>query len=202
MIIAPRNVGIYIILGISTHFHPLIDERGFYTLDGKHRLFIMPFQGSRLDDDMLPDNDDDVADNDDVKDDVPNNSEGRDKVPNEERTQQYSAAQEVVRKRRRRRRRRRTMWQLSFPVTDQNEATKLNQMTPSQIKEEVYRRCQHWHEPFPCLLLNTPLTTIWSTSLLDRDPDVFIQHRALLEKHGRLPSRVVLLGDAVSILFP
>jgi salicylate hydroxylase len=44
-------LGIMIILGISKDFfHPLLDERGFYTLDGDHRLFTMPFEGSRLDD--------------------------------------------------------------------------------------------------------------------------------------------------------
>ncbi len=44
-------LGIMIILGITTDFfHPLLDERGFYTLDGNHRLFTMPFEGSRLDD--------------------------------------------------------------------------------------------------------------------------------------------------------
>ena len=47
----PRHLGIFLILGISNHFHSHIDERGFYTLDGAHRLFIMPFQGSRLLDD-------------------------------------------------------------------------------------------------------------------------------------------------------
>lgn len=43
--------GIMIILGITSDFyHPLLDERGFYTLDGKHRLFTMPFEGSKIDD--------------------------------------------------------------------------------------------------------------------------------------------------------
>ncbi len=43
--------GIMIVLGITKDFfHPLLDERGFYTLDGKHRLFTMPFEGSRISD--------------------------------------------------------------------------------------------------------------------------------------------------------
>ena len=41
-------LGIFIILGISDFHHPLLDERGFYTVDGNHRLFTMPFEGSRL----------------------------------------------------------------------------------------------------------------------------------------------------------
>jgi 2-polyprenyl-6-methoxyphenol hydroxylase-like FAD-dependent oxidoreductase len=37
-------MGICVILGLSTLSHPLIDRRGFYVLDGIHRLFVMPFQ--------------------------------------------------------------------------------------------------------------------------------------------------------------
>ena len=44
-------LGIMIVLGITDNFfHPLLDERGFYTLDGINRLFTMPYAGSRLDD--------------------------------------------------------------------------------------------------------------------------------------------------------
>ena len=46
-------LGIMIVLGITNNFyHPLLDERGFYTLDGNNRLFTMPFEGSKLDDAM------------------------------------------------------------------------------------------------------------------------------------------------------
>ena len=41
-------LGIFIILGISDFHHPLLDERGFYTVDGNHRLFTMPYEGSCL----------------------------------------------------------------------------------------------------------------------------------------------------------
>ena len=37
-------IGISVIIGISTAHHPLINEQGFYVLDGKHRLFTMPFR--------------------------------------------------------------------------------------------------------------------------------------------------------------
>jgi len=43
-------LGIFIILGIADFCHPLLDERGFYTLDGNHRLFTMPYEGCRVDD--------------------------------------------------------------------------------------------------------------------------------------------------------
>ena len=46
-------LGIMIVLGITNNFyHPLLDERGFYTLDGSNRLFTMPFEGNKLDDAM------------------------------------------------------------------------------------------------------------------------------------------------------
>jgi 2-polyprenyl-6-methoxyphenol hydroxylase-like FAD-dependent oxidoreductase len=43
-----RNLEIMIILGIADFCDPLLDERGFYTLDGTHRLFTMPYEGSKL----------------------------------------------------------------------------------------------------------------------------------------------------------
>lgn len=42
-------LGIFIILGIAEFCHPLLDERGFYSLDGTHRLFTMPYAGTKLD---------------------------------------------------------------------------------------------------------------------------------------------------------
>eukprot|EP00546_Thalassionema_frauenfeldii_P021359 CAMPEP_0178904082 /NCGR_PEP_ID=MMETSP0786-20121207/5505_1 /TAXON_ID=186022 /ORGANISM="Thalassionema frauenfeldii, Strain CCMP 1798" /LENGTH=573 /DNA_ID=CAMNT_0020575505 /DNA_START=58 /DNA_END=1780 /DNA_ORIENTATION=+ len=41
---------VYHNIGISNFHHSLLDERGFYTLDGNHRLFTMPFEGCRIDD--------------------------------------------------------------------------------------------------------------------------------------------------------
>ena len=37
-------IGVSVIIGISTAQHPLINQQGFYVLDGRHRLFTMPFQ--------------------------------------------------------------------------------------------------------------------------------------------------------------
>jgi len=46
-----QYIGIMLINGITLGFHhPLLDERGFYTVDGENRLFTMPFEGSYVDD--------------------------------------------------------------------------------------------------------------------------------------------------------
>ena len=39
-----RYVGVVIVLGVSTHAHPLLSNQGFYTVDGTHRLFTMPYE--------------------------------------------------------------------------------------------------------------------------------------------------------------
>ena len=108
--VAPEYLGVFIIIGISNYLHPLIDERGYYTLDGNHRLFIMPFAGSRL--------------------------------------------QEQPR---------RTMWQLSYPIPDREEALRLSKIDSGQLQQEVLKRCDGWHEPFPEMVRHTPLSTIWGT---------------------------------------
>lgn len=36
-------VGVAVVVGLSTHRHPLIERQGFYVLDGRARLFTMPF---------------------------------------------------------------------------------------------------------------------------------------------------------------
>jgi len=42
----PKPLHVMLILGITDNFHhPLLTERGFYVLDGKHRLFTMPYEG-------------------------------------------------------------------------------------------------------------------------------------------------------------
>jgi 2-polyprenyl-6-methoxyphenol hydroxylase-like FAD-dependent oxidoreductase len=43
-----KYLGVSVILGLSTLKHPLINQRGFYVLDGVNRLFTMPFQEEDL----------------------------------------------------------------------------------------------------------------------------------------------------------
>jgi 2-polyprenyl-6-methoxyphenol hydroxylase-like FAD-dependent oxidoreductase len=39
-----RSLGVVLVMGISTLHHKLLHEQGFYTVDGTHRLFTMPFE--------------------------------------------------------------------------------------------------------------------------------------------------------------
>jgi 2-polyprenyl-6-methoxyphenol hydroxylase-like FAD-dependent oxidoreductase len=39
-----RSLGVVLVMGISTLHHTLLHEQGFYTVDGIHRLFTMPFE--------------------------------------------------------------------------------------------------------------------------------------------------------------
>mmetsp|Transcript_3176 Transcript_3176/g.4744 ORF Transcript_3176/g.4744 Transcript_3176/m.4744 type:complete len:642 (-) Transcript_3176:117-2042(-) len=46
-----QYIGVMLINGITSGLHhPLLDERGFYTVDGENRLFTMPFEGSNAED--------------------------------------------------------------------------------------------------------------------------------------------------------
>lgn len=38
-----RNVGVSVVVGLSTYRHSLLDRQGFYVIDGATRLFTMPF---------------------------------------------------------------------------------------------------------------------------------------------------------------
>ena len=87
------------------------------------------------------------------------------------------------------------MWQLSFPVSDRSEAADLRRLSNTEeMRREVLRRCGHFHEPFPDMVRDTPVLTIWGMPLLDRS---LLRHRASLEVHRRLSSCVVLVRDAV-----
>jgi 2-polyprenyl-6-methoxyphenol hydroxylase-like FAD-dependent oxidoreductase len=135
-----RHMGVRLVLGISDFSHPLLDERGFYTLDGTHRLFTMPYESSR-----------------------------------------YSSSTE---------KKNRTMWQLSFQTPDE-EYRNSSSLDPHGLQQDVFKRCQSWHDPVLEMIRATPLSTIWGTDLMDRDPNELLQ---LVQKNH---PRLVVLGDAL-----
>ena len=147
----PHYLGIFIILGITNTFHPLIDERGFYTLDGTHRLFIMPFEGSRIEDARIA-----AAAKAVAAAHCENKTDGESDGINTAIASSKNVENHPPK-------RRRTMWQLSFPVLDRKEAQRMSILPPKELQKEVMRRCGQWHEPFPQMVTETPLNTIWGT---------------------------------------
>jgi len=173
-------LGIMIVLGITKDFfHPLLDERGFYTLDGNHRLFTMPFEGSRICD---------------VE------KYGRRFIgSDEDRRQQNEFGSS--------RHTRRYMWQLSFNL-DYKQAHVLARDGPQRLLAEVLSRTEGWHIPVHDMIRSTPLDTIWGTPLMDRDPSAILNRINDLYKLGKTKEekdrmiRTVVCGDAVHAMSP
>lgn len=84
------------------------------------------------------------------------------------------------------------MWQLSFPMSEQ-EAKALSAQGAQALKEEACRRTQ-WHDPIPQILMATPEAHISGYPVYDRE----LLHSALLEK-GK---QVTLIGDAAHPMSP
>ena len=84
------------------------------------------------------------------------------------------------------------MWQLSFPMTE-NEARALSAKGPQALKEEALRRCQ-WHEPIPQILSATSATEVSGYPVYDRAP---LQPEALAKR-----KKVTLIGDAAHPMSP
>ncbi|MCC9074389.1 FAD-dependent monooxygenase [Flavobacterium sp. F-65] len=84
------------------------------------------------------------------------------------------------------------MWQLSFPMSEE-EAKTLSIQGTQALKEEACRRTQ-WHEPIPQILAATPETQISGYPVYDRE----LLSTKLLEKAGQ----VTLIGDAAHPMSP
>ncbi|OXA74129.1 monooxygenase [Flavobacterium aquidurense] len=84
------------------------------------------------------------------------------------------------------------MWQLSFPMTE-DEAKTLSAQGLKALKEEACRRTQ-WHSPIPEILLATPEAQISGYPVYDRE----LLRSELLEKNGQ----ITLIGDAAHPMSP
>eukprot|EP00533_Pseudo-nitzschia_delicatissima_P005204 CAMPEP_0116104258 /NCGR_PEP_ID=MMETSP0327-20121206/14351_1 /TAXON_ID=44447 /ORGANISM="Pseudo-nitzschia delicatissima, Strain B596" /LENGTH=762 /DNA_ID=CAMNT_0003596481 /DNA_START=115 /DNA_END=2403 /DNA_ORIENTATION=+ len=102
------------------------------------------------------------------------------------------------------------MWQLSFPVPDEEFAIDLSRRGSSALKEEALRRCQSWHVPIPEILKATPIELVSGYPVYDRDiltSDVLSASRRDMSLNtensggpGSLP--ITLLGDAAHPMSP
>jgi 2-polyprenyl-6-methoxyphenol hydroxylase-like FAD-dependent oxidoreductase len=85
------------------------------------------------------------------------------------------------------------MWQLSFPVPE-DEATAFKRLGPQALKEEAIRRCPAWHAPIPQILAETPVSLISGYPAYDRE--------LLTSELLPAESRVTLIGDAAHPMSP
>jgi 2-polyprenyl-6-methoxyphenol hydroxylase-like FAD-dependent oxidoreductase len=84
------------------------------------------------------------------------------------------------------------MWQLSFPLSEQ-EAKELSAKGTQALKEEACRRTQ-WHDPIPQIVSSTLEAKISGYPVYDRE----LLTSALLEKCGK----ATLIGDAAHPMSP
>ncbi|CUS06616.1 unnamed protein product, partial [Tuber aestivum] len=84
------------------------------------------------------------------------------------------------------------MWQLSFPMSEE-EAKTLSAQGTYALKEEAYRRTQ-WHDPIPQIITATQEVQISGYPVYDRE----LLDSALLSKAGQ----VTLIGDAAHPMSP
>ncbi len=61
-----------------------------------------------------------------------------------------------------------TMWQLSFPMTE-DDAKTLSSKGPAALKEEAMKRCKTWHNPIPEMLSSTPDELVSGYPVYDRE---------------------------------
>ena len=84
------------------------------------------------------------------------------------------------------------MWQLSFPLAE-NEANFLSNEGPQSLKKEAINRTE-WHDPIPQIIAATQENKISGYPVYDRD----LLEQELLEKSGL----VTLIGDAAHPMSP
>ena len=95
-----------------------------------------------------------------------------------------------------------TMWQLSFPMTE-DDAKKLSMEGPASLKAEALRRCGEWHVPIPELLQMTPVELISGYPVYDKNIlDEQSLRQGTSENCNLDGSRVTMLGDAAHPMSP
>ena len=168
--IAPlQYTGVAAMIGISSAISPLLDKRGFYVLDGQHRLFTMPF----YDPETTKQNSNssqltpfDIAKESQAKYKIDTNS-----------IDKFVVCEVPL-----------TMWQLSF-AADIEEAKALKNCEQEKLIEIATKRTASWFDPVRKLIQSTLEGEVWATPLYDRDA-------MPLKSKSEKGSRVTCIGDA------
>jgi salicylate hydroxylase len=91
------------------------------------------------------------------------------------------------------------MWQLSFPMNEQ-EASALSRQGPQALKDQAIARCQSWHTPVPQILRDTPASLVSGYPVYDR---ALLTAEMLDNKDASgFSRRVTLIGDASHPMSP
>jgi len=136
-----KYLGVSVILGLSTYEDPLIHDRGFYVLDGVHRLFIMPFRQPEI---------------------KPHETICVD-ILNQKHCECINIDRSTLSPRL-------TMWQLSFSGMSEDQGVALRGSTPDKILSEAMNRVSSWFNPVQKIISNTVMSELWATPLYDRNP--------------------------------
>ena len=174
-----RYLGVLVVLGICRgNAHPLCSHKVFQVVDGETRLYAMPFTAS-------PDGDGCLAETETTSRAGSRETEPR---ANEEASSERETRPGAM------------MWQLSFPV-DEQDARALASGDPADLLAEAKRRCGSWPAPVPELLDATSPANCAGYPALDRDPLDPNALRDSTEPHS-FESRVTLVGDAAHPMSP
>lgn len=171
---SPLNyIGISVMIGISPINHPLLNKKGFYVLDGTHRLFLMPYFNPK-------ENPYEIADL--IRNGLQYN---HDTAASEAPVEAAALTEETPL----------IMWQLSFSNMSEQDALSFKASSFEVIYEAARQRVQHMFPAVQELITNTKYTReIWATPLYDRE-DMFPYRKGDQQKNA-YQGRVTLLGDA------
>ena len=216
---ALREVGVVVVLGLSTTQHPLLHRQGFYTVDGTHRLFTMPYEPLEDAKGSSDATDDAAALERATTDSVPDTAPAAEVAAQAPLCNQPPStsqpplfADEGPPHT--------TMWQLSFRAEDAEAARALCRAGGAALLAEMKARCKLWHAPVPQMLDETLASSVWGTPLLDR-PALPLRRKTSVASKGDVASegavagegavaraasawhsRVTLLGDAAHAMTP
>ena len=172
----PKPMGVRLILGLSRDFeHPLLHERGFYTLAPGMRLFVMPFSVPPIFKDV------DATGNDQTE-------EAFSSLHSIQYMWQLSMACPLP-------------TDTCSSDSDKQRTASTASYTSKELQQQALDLTRDWHEPVPDLIRSTPVASIWGAHLCDQDPlrlsQLLLQRQEHALRRSNTAPRVVLAGDAL-----
>ena len=182
-----KYLGVVLITGFTTLRHPLLDQQGFYTLDGERaRIFTMPFKSGRA----ARGRGAGWEENEPREELEPTVARADEDEEEEEETADKrgdgSSSSHL------------TMWQISVRVTETQARSIASapRAGPGGVKEFVLSVTEGWHDPIAQMFANAVWEESWAGPLYDRD-------RPPPPPTGaNAKSRVVAIGDAAHPMSP